>query len=445
MRLPALFLLTLSATAIFGCDSGIVDPTVAGDGSLAAKGGGPDLTAPSNATASSASQSRIDVAWVDNSSNESGFEVHRSTDGAAGTFTLRGTWGANTVLHVDTGLEAGREFCYRVRTTRKTGTKVSYSPFSNIACATTAAIVPPPAAPTSLIAIGTSETQIDLTWEDQSSDESSFVVYRSSNGAFGPFLYHLTTVANSVAHTDGSLFAGRVYCYYVVAVRATAHENGTSFVYSEKSNTACASPIPPPPPPPPTSPPPSAYVVGAAPASSSMVAVSVTWTDASTAPSYRLYRSLDGTSSWELLASGGYNYFSADSERTVCYRAVAYNAAGDSEPSTAVCVVPPAGPTNLVATPVDATTLELTWSDNSSVETGYEVWGISRWRSNCFDAGYEEFEYKVAALPANTASWRASRHEASCHNSGDGFYVVATRDGGRSDPSFEVSAVSPAP
>lgn len=442
MRPLALFVLTLSATAILGCDSGIVDPTLAGGGSLAAKGGGPDLTAPSNATASSASDSRIDVAWLDNSNNESGFEVQRSTDGAAGNFTLRGTWGANTVLHVDTGLEAGREFCYRVRTTRKTGTKVSYSSFSNIACATTTAIVPPPAAPTNLVAVGTSQTQIDLTWKDQSNDESSFQIQRSYNGELGPFFNHVTKAANSVSHADGSLTSGTLYCYYVVAVRATAHDHGTSFTYSEKSDTACASPIPPIPP---TAPPPSAYVIVAAPLSSSIVAISLTWTDTSAAPSYRLYRSLDGPSSWELLASGSYNYFPADSERTLCYRAVAYNAAGDSEPSTAVCVVPPAGPTNLVATPVDATTLELTWTDNSAVETGYEVWAVDRWKADCFSAGYGEYEVMVVALPANSTSWQTQRFESSCNNEGSAYYVVATRDGGRSDPSDEVSATDPAP
>ena len=441
MRPLALFVLTLSATAILGCDSGIVDPTVAADGGLAAKGGGSVLTAPSNAAAVLASDARIDVSWEDNSANESGFEVHRSTDGAAGNFTLRATWGANSVLHVETGLEAGQQYCYRVRTMRKTGSKIGYSSFSNTACATTIAITAPPAAPTNLVAVGTSETQIDLTWEDQSNDESSFQIHRSHNGEDGQFLSLASKPPNSIAHIDPWVSAGTLYCYYVVAVRATAFENGTSFTYSAKSNTACASPVPPTPP---SAPPPSAYVVAAAPASSSMVMVTVTWTDTSAAPSYRLYRSLDGPSNWELLASGSYNYFPADSERTVCYRAVAYNAAGDSEPSSAVCVVPPAGPTNLVATPVDATTLELTWSDNSAAESGYEVWAVDRWSSDCFSAGYSEWEALVATLPPNTTSWRTARMPYSCNQSGV-YYVVAIRDGGRSDPSNEVSATDPGP
>src|SRR5918911_4401917 len=53
------------------------------------------LGAPSGASAVAASDSRVDVAWLDNSTSETGFQVHRSTTGATGTFALRATMGAN--------------------------------------------------------------------------------------------------------------------------------------------------------------------------------------------------------------------------------------------------------------------------------------------------------------------------------------------------------------
>jgi len=54
------------------------------------------LVAPSNAVAVAWGEKRIDLTWQDNSTNESGFEIHRSTTGEAGPFTL-GIRGPNDV------------------------------------------------------------------------------------------------------------------------------------------------------------------------------------------------------------------------------------------------------------------------------------------------------------------------------------------------------------
>ena len=54
----------------------------------------PKLNAPSNTHLAVVSDSRIDVSWQDNSANETGFEVHRSADGANGIFTRIATTAA---------------------------------------------------------------------------------------------------------------------------------------------------------------------------------------------------------------------------------------------------------------------------------------------------------------------------------------------------------------
>jgi len=46
-------------------------------------------------------------------------------------------------------------------------------------------------------------------------------------------------------------------------------------------------------------------------------------------------------------------------------RIVAFNESGDSPPSNIACVTPVAAPTNLTATPVDDSTIAVTWTDNS--------------------------------------------------------------------------------
>ena len=117
----------------------------------------------------------------------------------------------------------------------------------------------------------------------------------------------------------------------------------------------------------------------------------------------------------------------------------------------------PAGPTNLVANIVDAQTLELTWTDNSNVEGGYQLW--VRWyrpTMGCYadgegahDTGTYEGEALVADLPANSTTYLATQL-----SDGSGcfprtfywFYIVATKDGGRSDFSNEVDAsIAPPP
>src|SRR2546426_10729482 len=101
--------------------------------------GGPTVKAPSNTNASAASDTRIDVSWQDNSTNETGFDVWRSSTGPAGTFTKVGGTGANQTKDSDVGLTNATQYCHRVRAFRNYDGKTSYSDFSNTACATTLA------------------------------------------------------------------------------------------------------------------------------------------------------------------------------------------------------------------------------------------------------------------------------------------------------------------
>jgi protocatechuate 3,4-dioxygenase beta subunit len=101
----------------------------------------PDLTvaetvpaAPSGAVATAASSSQINLSWIDNSLNETGFKVFRATDQA---FTQGVTQLTTTAPDVttweDTGLSSGVTYFYRVSATNTAGD----SPFSNTASATT--------------------------------------------------------------------------------------------------------------------------------------------------------------------------------------------------------------------------------------------------------------------------------------------------------------------
>ena len=88
----------------------------------------------------------------------------------------------------------------------------------------------PPAAPSGLIATAVSSSQIDLSWTDNSSDETTFDIERSSDGT--SFSFHDFVGADTTSYSDTGLTASTTLHYRVSA----ANGNGSS-AYSEASAT----------------------------------------------------------------------------------------------------------------------------------------------------------------------------------------------------------------
>lgn len=102
-------------------------------------------TAPSGLTASAASSSEINLAWTDNSGNETAFKVERAA-GSDGPWTeLAANLAANTTTYSATGLSAATTYYFRVRATNSVGN----SAYTAIASATTSAAPAPPSPPPS--------------------------------------------------------------------------------------------------------------------------------------------------------------------------------------------------------------------------------------------------------------------------------------------------------
>jgi hypothetical protein len=97
---------------------------------------------------------QISLTWVDNSTNEDGFQIERKT-GTNGTFTQVATVGANTTSYVDSGAIIGTLYCYRVRAYDAEG----YSEYSNEACS----VATDTQAPTVAITAPTSNTTVSGT------------------------------------------------------------------------------------------------------------------------------------------------------------------------------------------------------------------------------------------------------------------------------------------
>jgi hypothetical protein len=84
--------------------------------------------APSNLTATPGKKS-VTLNWTDNSSNETGFKIERSTDGV--NFSQITTTGANVTSYKNVSLTSGTTYYYRVRATNAAGD----SAYSNTASA----------------------------------------------------------------------------------------------------------------------------------------------------------------------------------------------------------------------------------------------------------------------------------------------------------------------
>jgi len=291
-RLPVVPLLLIALTAACS-DSAPLDP----DFAAGANG-------PTSLTATAVSYSQINLAWQDNA--------------RSGAFSLRTGTGANVNTASESGLEGSTQYCYKVRSYRITGRRTSYDAFSNVACVTTPA-VPVPAAPTSLSTVPRCCSYIDVTWTDNSTDETAFRVHRATTSN-GPWTLIAATGANATFFTE--------------------------------------------------------------------------------------FVSL---------------------EQVYCYRVLASNIGGDSGPSNADCTAMPATPTNLAGA-VSGGAVDLTWTDNSSLEDGFKVE-----RSAAGAPGSV-----IATLPVNTASY----HDAGVTPNNTYTYSVrATRDGGTTFNSVPAQVV----
>ena len=316
-----------------------------------------------------ASLEQVDLSWTDNSDNETGFEVWRSTTGAGGTFALEATVGADVKSFGNTGLQDNAEYCYRVRATGSGGLD---SPFTATACATTPIPqAPPPAAPSNLAAVPTSPTVIALSWIDNASDETGFEIWRSTTGATGTYSLLSSVVANVTNANDSGLDPVVPYCYKVRAVGAV------NAPPSDFTTASCATTPAPPAPNTPDN-------VSAT--ATSTTDITVTWRDnSSDETGFEIWRSTTGASgTYSLLVSVAANAESTNDTGLTpgtqyCYKVKALG--GGVTPSSplsgsdcATTGAQVAAPSSLAATVTSSTAIALTWTDNSSNESGFEIW-----------------------------------------------------------------------
>ena len=324
----------------------------------------PAPVAPGTLVATSVSSSQIDLTWADNSGDETGFKIERRLS-PSGAWQQIGIALVNVNTFSDTGLAAGTAYDYRVRSTNANGD----SDYTLIATATTSSAAVAPAAPTLLVASSVTTSSVRLDWTDNANNETAYRVERrlSVGGAYATIA---TLSANANTFNDSGLTPGTGYEYRVRATNTVGD--------SSASNTVGITTT-------------SGAIVPVAPSNLSSVVtpnptvVTISWTDnANNEVDFIVQRRYTNWL-WSDIGTAPANATSyVDTTGfpgvTFEYRVLARNPVGVSAWSTGVIVntdntgpAAPAAPTSLVATPANATRINLTWVDNASGESGYRV------------------------------------------------------------------------
>lgn len=133
-------------------------------------GGGGAVKAPSNLQATAVSTSEIDLAWTDNSTNETGFQIERRAVG--GTYEVVATAGPNATSAPVTGLDAASFSLFRVRANGS----ASPSPYSAEASAATLADPGPCVVDANALCLNNGRFKATIDWHTATDTGHGFAV-----------------------------------------------------------------------------------------------------------------------------------------------------------------------------------------------------------------------------------------------------------------------------
>ena len=176
--------------------------------------------APSNLTVTFFSDVQVDLTWQDNSNNEDTFILERKLS-TSSIWTEILDSGPNVTTYTDCPLTPGLTFEYRVKA-RNTDGDSAYAQAS-----VTMLPLQSPPAPSNLTGTIISDSQIDLTWDDNAKNEQNYSIHRSVNSGSFSILGFLGSNATSFSDTDVS--PGNTYTYFVRVINNAGQGETSQF------------------------------------------------------------------------------------------------------------------------------------------------------------------------------------------------------------------------
>lgn len=181
------------------------------------------LTAPVGPTAQAIAPGTIQLFWTDNTPNETGFEVYRSSSSASGPFNFFKLLPADAISYVDTGLAPNITYYYKLRAVNNT----LVSLYSDVSISTLPANQPP-SAPQNLVVTSRTLSTITLSWTT-STDDIGVTGYN--------IYYGSTTVPTNSTATSYTLTGLSANSNYLITVKAI----DTGSILSQPSNQLATS------------------------------------------------------------------------------------------------------------------------------------------------------------------------------------------------------------
>jgi FtsP/CotA-like multicopper oxidase with cupredoxin domain/fibronectin type 3 domain-containing protein len=167
--------------------------------------------APSDLEANFEDVPLINLVWADNSLDETGFVIQRSTDG--GPFTDLASVGPDVTTYDDLAVFGNYTYTYQVAAFNANGT----SAYAVSGPVLVPADATPPAAPSNLAASNVTRTSLTLTWQDNSNNEAGFTVQRATNSSFTKNLAEFTLGPDVTSLDNSGLKKNTTYYYRVLA------------------------------------------------------------------------------------------------------------------------------------------------------------------------------------------------------------------------------------
>lgn len=313
------------------------------------------LHPPHTLVASSVSLTQINLLWTDDSGDESGFEIERSTNGV--NWTPLATVSPDVTTYQDTGLTCDTTYSYRVRAFR-----TSDGQFSLYTAPASVALLCIPDAPTNLTAQPTSESEITLNWVGQGGVNSHHIERSVNDGGW----QEIASVPSATStYVDSGLTCATNYAYRMRSFRVDES------VYTSYTPVVNAT-IPCPP---------------AAPTLLSVNALSETeievqWQDNSSSETqYTIEYSPDGVDNWQVAGTTAANQTTYTHNGLTCNTTLYYRVQAVGMFVTQVspytnslsAITLPCVPTNTQATANGMNSIDVTWQPVSVPAMNYQI------------------------------------------------------------------------